>query len=190
MRNKLYDIGFGQVVPRDPFLEPLALVNALTGFHNSRNNNPSSSSLKFASESVIEALNTAHDRFRQTESFKVHRVLKNKLDDLTTDLRAAPSDSLGSSHSLGATTDLNAFVKAVVGGGKDGAVSLRYLWSGRPMDIHKKRQEKVQSDGEKEEDFDSSRFEKIDGKSTDDDEFMNGRQWSGRMQRKIGAWTA
>lgn len=135
--------------------------------------------------SVIAALNAAHDKFKQTESFKVHRVLKNKLDDLTTDLRATPNDGTGSSHSLGATSDLNVFVKAVLSDTKDGAVSLRYLWSGRPLDIHKRRKEKVQSDGERDDELD--KYERIDGKSTDDEPEFH---WSGRMQRKIESWAA
>lgn len=186
MRNKLYDIGFGQIIPRDPFFEPAAFVHALNAFHNSRHpTTTSTSTQEFATMTLIGALNTAHDRFKQTESFKVHRVLKNKLDDLTTDLRATPNDHTGSSHSIGATPDLNVFVKAVLSDTKDGAVSLRYLWSGRPLDIHKRRNEKVQSDGEKDDEFD--KFERIDGKSTDDEPEYH---WSGRMQRKIESWAA
>jgi hypothetical protein len=190
MRNKLYDIGFGQVVPRDPFLDPLAFVTALTIFYNSRHNISSGSSPRFATGSMIDILNAAHDKFRQVESYKVHRVLKSKLDDLTTDLRTTSNDALVSTHAVGATPDLNVFVKAVLCGGKDDAASLRYLWSGRPLDICKMK-EKVHSDGEKEDEYEKEKYERVDGKSTDDEpEFLSGIHWSGRVQRKLESWTA
>ena len=73
-------------------------------------------------------------------------------------------------------------------GGKDVSSSLKYLWNGRVLELKSRRGGGINSDGEREEDFEPA---KLDGKSTDEEhEFLSGIHWSGRVQRKIGSWTS
>ncbi|KAI0677515.1 hypothetical protein C8Q78DRAFT_961830 [Trametes maxima] len=161
-------------------------------------------------QGLIETIEMQHEKVRQSESYKVHRVLKNKLDDLATDLRTHASDNGGGAAStLSVTSDLSAFVRCVVST-KDAPQSLRYMWTGRPGYAEKKRREKeaVWSDGERErEDRDKDRDGDRDGvgkdgrerderdrdrdrepRSGDEGDFV--KPWSGRMQRKIESWAA
>lgn len=183
----------------------------------------------------------------------MHRVLLNKLDDFTTDLRTSTSSAVGGgigsigghghghhghghghSSSYGgsgsgaskdgygygygygyggyggqpvlrdssssrndvpiATGDMEQFVRIVQASGKDGAASLRYLWSGRLAQLEKKRSERVmfeverEKDDEKERERDKERNERSDGRSTEDE--SESRGWTGRrVQRKIESWT-
>jgi hypothetical protein len=176
------------VVPRDPFLEPRVFTNSLTVFHyTSRSNSHPVPTKPSSNIALIEAIDAAHDRFKQAESFKVHRVLKSKIGDLTTDLRTAP-DQNPSTSNVGTTPNLSAFVTGVTSGGKDVSSSLRYLWTGRVLELQTRRGGGVNSDGEREEDFENMKW---DGRSTDEEhEFPSGIHWSGRVQRKIGSWTA
>ncbi|THH15914.1 hypothetical protein EUX98_g9387 [Antrodiella citrinella] len=110
---------------------------------------------------LILAISSAYDKLKQSESYKVHRVLINKLDDLATDLRTSES-SKSKSKSGGwwgqgnafnnnqPSSDLAVFVKCVVSGaGAASTSSLRYLWTGRPEEVGRKRREKeVLEDGE------------------------------------------
>ena len=176
-----------QVVPRDPFLEPRSFVSSLTSFHYSSRSNSHPLPQPSSNIALIEAINTAHDRFKQSESFKVHRVLKSKIGDLTTDLRTTPNQSPPALN-VGTTSNLSIFVTGVISGGKDVSSSLRYLWSGRVLELKMLRCGGINSDGEREEDFEVAR---LDGKSTDEEhEFPSGTHWSGRVQRKIGSWTS
>ena len=89
---------------------------------------------------------------------------------------------------MGTTSNLQVFVTGAMSGGKDVSSSLRYLWSGRVLELKARRGGGVNSDGEREEDYETMRF---DGKSTDEEhEFPSGIHWSGRVQRKIGSWTS
>lgn len=203
----------------------------------------------FLTQALINAVQSAYDKSKQSDSYKVHKVLINKLDDLATDLRTSTSTSPeGKGRSRGRSggwwqgsntvftnnqpvVDLGMFVKCIVGSGqagasnaggvgggwhsRDGASSLRYLWTGRPEEVGRKRREKeVVDEGEyaytndgvgtdgKEERGDGEKDGK-DGKEgrmsfdrevkSSEDEgdlgFVN-RPWSGRMQRKIEVWTA
>jgi hypothetical protein len=107
---------------------------------------------------ILQRIQTSYSKARQTEPYKVHRVLKHKLDDLTTastslatnlNLRSAPEPNpslplpSGSSANAGEfeTSDLEAFVKFVLAsahpGGKDNtADSLKYLWTGKKAGPH------------------------------------------------------
>ena len=161
-------------------------ANSLTAFHHTSRNHSRPSPQPSPNTALIEAIDTAHDRFKQSEPFKVHRVLKSKIDDLTTDLRTAPNQNPPTQH-MGTTPNLSAFVTGVLCGGKDVPSSLKYLWSGRVLELQTRRSGIV-SDGEKEEDLEIARS---DGKSTDEEhELLSGIHWSGRVQRKIGSWTA
>ncbi|EIW61941.1 uncharacterized protein TRAVEDRAFT_70176 [Trametes versicolor FP-101664 SS1] len=163
----------------------------------------------FLTQPLIELIQSQYEKVRQSESYKVHRVLKNKLDDLATDLRTHASDGGGTNAStLSVTADLSAFVRCVVST-KDAPQSLRYLWTGRPGHAEKKRREKeaVWSDGERErEDREKERDGERDAvreskdkeerdkerdrepRSGDEGDFA--KPWSGRMQRKIESWAA
>ncbi|KAI0832438.1 hypothetical protein BC628DRAFT_315443 [Trametes gibbosa] len=169
----------------------------------------SNATATFLNQALIESIESQYEKVRQSESFKVHRVLKNKLDDLATDLRTHASDTGGAAAStLGVTADLSAFVRCVVST-KDAPQSLRYLWTGRPGYAEKKRREKeaVWSDGERDRDErdrdrEGERDAGRDGRDKDDREKEKDREprsgdegefvkpWSGRMQRKIESWAA
>ena len=165
--------------------------------------------MKFLTRGLIETIQSHYDKARQSESYKVHRVLKNKLDDLATDLRTHGTESGGSTTtSLSVTSDLAAFARCAVTS-KDAPPSLRYLWTGRSGYAEKKRREKEQvwSDGERDErDKDKAgdkdgfwkdgrerderhRDRDKDGQARSGDELPE-RLWSGRMQRKIESWAA
>ena len=226
-----------QIVPKDPFLDPHGFVKALAVIHLIKPHshayslphptvplaNPTSASgpsmaiasptggpgATFLTRELIETIQSHYDKARQSESYKVHRVLKNKLDDLATDLRTHVTDGGGlTTTTLSVTSDLATFARCAVTS-KDAPPSLRYLWTGRPGYAEKKRREKetVWSDGEREE-RDRDRVGEKEGVSKDGREkderdrekdkegnlarFGDDgeRLWSGRMQRKIESWAA
>jgi hypothetical protein len=129
-------------------------------------------------DDVINAIDTAYSKSRTTEPYKVHRVLLNKLDDLTTDLRTSSGPKNIN------PTDIDQFVffaetKAV----KDGVPSLKYLWSGRAEVLAAKRKGRLWSDGEEE------KSDRIDELSAADEGDLSRGAWSGkRVQRKIESW--
>lgn len=175
-----------QVVPRDPFLEPRGFVNSLTVFHYSSRGHGHPLSQPSSNIALIEAINAAHDRFKQSEPFKVHKVLKSKIGDLKTDLRTTATQN-PSTANVGTTSNLPTFVTGVMGGGKDVSLNLQYLWSGRVLELMTRKGGGI-SDGEREEDLEIT---KSDGKSTDEEhELLSGIHWSGRVRGKIGSWTA
>ncbi|KAI9063225.1 hypothetical protein FKP32DRAFT_1592689 [Trametes sanguinea] len=241
-RSKLHALGL--VVPKDPFLDPMAFVRVLGTFQSSKSHphghsphshhhhhshaasptqlspispsaaaassNPSNPGTVYLTQSLIESIEAQYEKVRQSESYKVHRVLKNKLDDLATDLRTHATDNVNTGVStLSVTSDLSAFVRCVVST-KDAPQSLRYLWTGRPGYAEKKRREKeaLWSDGERErEERDKEKEGERDGtgkegRDKDDkdrerdkeprsgDEADSTKPWSGRVQRKIESWAA
>ena len=114
-------------------------------------------------------------------------MLRSKIGDLTTDLRTTPGQA-PSAPNVGTTSDLPTFVTGIMSAGKDVSSSLRYLWSGRVLELQTRRGGGINSDGEREEDLETL---KLDGRSTDEEhEFPSGTHWSGRVQRKIGSWTS
>lgn len=141
----------------------------------------------------------------------MHRVFINKLDDFATDLRTTATSGVSAIHSHGVdlasmdpTTDLGAFVKAIIGNRKDAPKSLRYLWTGRPGQARRKRKEKESfwSDGEKDKE-DKDTVQDSGGKdgkktdrdreksdSSDEDDNYGAKPWPGRVQRKIEHWAA
>ncbi|KAA1466389.1 hypothetical protein DENSPDRAFT_831206 [Dentipellis sp. KUC8613] len=186
-RLKLYALGFNQL-PKDPFLEPQAMVQGVHSFCNARTSfsGTAYTKLSFVTLELLETVNAAYEKFRQSESYKVHRVLLNKLDDLTTDLRTASPLGNSSSQIPEPTTDLGLLVKIILSHGKEATASLRYLWTGRPLLLARRRRERLGlaavSDAEDEE------RERTDGKSTEDEADLN--RWSSkRVQRKIESWT-
>lgn len=128
----------------------------------------------------------------------MHKVLINKLDDLATDLRTNPEahsrsggwGGLWSNVFNNPTTDLDALVRVVFlsGNSKESASSLRYLWTGRPEEVIRKRREKEILNGNEEREFEAREREKSQEKGTDDEGDLNSKPWSGRVQRRIEAW--
>lgn len=126
----------------------------------------------------------------------MHKVLLNKLDDLTTDLRAAGAERDGdfgdNASGMGAdlasgTARLDVFIKSALANRKEGAPSVRWLWTARAEQAERKRRERVLSDVEKEADDRAAAV--ADAKSTDDEgDDGNTKPWSNRVQKKIGAW--
>jgi hypothetical protein len=161
-----------QLVPKDPFLEPEALLSALSAFQHQGKAPPADAAPAptYLTPALLHALDAAFDKGRQSEAYKVHKVLRSKLDDLATDLRAdaaAPAD----------TRDL-----AALAGARDGAPSLAWLWAGRPRALDARLRE-LGADGEPEA------APAPDPKSTDEEgDVLNAMPWSNRMQRKIGNW--
>ncbi|PIL37168.1 hypothetical protein GSI_00860 [Ganoderma sinense ZZ0214-1] len=239
-RTKLFALGV--VVPKDPFLEPMAFVKALSVFHSKThpqtshthlapppsptipsgsngssstaspapptpNSAFSSGNMTFLTPELIETIESHYEKSRQSESYKVHRVLKNKLDDLATDLRTHVTESGGTTNAttLSVTSDLAAVARCAVAS-KDAPQSLRYLWTGRPGHAGKKRREKEAPWSDVERDRDNKEQEKDGGKDVlgkegkDKDERdkerdrearscdEGDRPWGGRMQRKIESW--
>lgn len=113
-----------------------------------------SPSMVFLTQALIESIGSQHAKLRQSDSYKVHRVLKNKLDDLAMDLRTHTPEVGGTAATtLSVTLDLAALARCAVSS-KDAPQTLRYFWTGRPGYAEKKRREKepVWSDGERERD--------------------------------------
>ncbi|KAF9821170.1 hypothetical protein IEO21_00778 [Rhodonia placenta] len=156
------------------------------------------------SHALVEAIHSAYEKkARQNESYKVHRVLKSKLDDLASDLRTGTDSGGGGDGSSASgvvpTADMATFVKVVVGSSKDAPHSLRYLWTGRPEEVGRKRREKeaVWSDAEREErEKDGERDGVKDARDERDKEMRSSgdeseaKPWPGRVQRKIESWAA
>jgi hypothetical protein len=174
-----------QLIPKDPFLDSQSLLRAVSAFQDPRVSS-SSSPTTFLTDNILDAIDTAYSKSRTTEPYKVHRVLLNKLDDLTTDLRTSSRPK----HIN--PTDIDQFVlfaetKAV----KDGVPSLKYLWTGRAEMLAAKRKERRWSDGEEDDGRDregKEKSEKIEELSAGDEADLS-RAWSGkRVQRKIESW--
>ena len=139
---------------------------------------------------------------------------KSKYPDLPSSPEATPPPPPATiaATSLSVTSDLAAFARCAVTS-KDAPPSLRYLWTGRPGHAEKKRREKEPpwSDGER-DDKDRDKDRDRAGDKEADSEHARGkgdrererdkdgiharsgdegeRLWSGRMQRRIEAWTA
>ena len=156
----------------------------------------------FLTRAIIENINTAYDKTRQNEGYKVHRVLINKLDDLATDLRTNPDPAgsnksvFGWANALKATTDLEKFVSVMRQSSKAGCGSVRYLWAGRPGEVQRKRKEKeaIWSEGEekeREKELEKeAREREKDLKSSEDEQDGTGMPWSNRVQQKLENWRA
>ena len=156
----------------------------------------------FINYDVIKAVNVAYAKTRQTEPYKVHRVLKNKIDDLTTvsssiatnlnlSLRSSseplPSaikgEAFGTSLMMeGEAADLEALVKGVIsavrashhGKGSDVPATLRDLWGGRPG-YHRMRKDEKEKEKE---------TERILSKSSSRDVFLDGGEEDGGSKWK------
>lgn len=191
LRRFIPALTHAQFVPKDPFLDPQQFSYAFASFLQSlkhkdhadpplRTSNLSGyADFTPLTRTLIVALDTAYERARQLEPYKVHKVLLNKLDDLATDLRGSLDGGAGGA--VEPTTDLAQLAGALQAGAKDGAASLRYLWTARPghVALRRKRKERpVLSDGERED----ADVEREGGQEEE------GRPWGGKVQRKIEAW--
>jgi hypothetical protein len=173
-----------QLIPKDPFLDPERFLRAVAAFQDSRLFNSSSITTQpFLTDDVLNAIDVAYSKSRTTEPYKVHRVLLNKLDDLTTDLRTSSGPTNFN------PADIDQFVRfAETKASKDGVHSLKFLWGGRADMLASKRKEHLWSDVEDDGGRDREKTEGMDELSTGD-ENETSRAWRGkRVQRKIESW--
>ncbi|KAI0053522.1 hypothetical protein FA95DRAFT_1600673 [Auriscalpium vulgare] len=218
VRNKLYALGFGQYIPKDPFLDPQRFLQAIANFQASRlftglpsttqgtpilqSTAPHSTqglaglvpvigaAQPILTDDILSAIDVAYDKSRTTESYKVHRVLLNKLDDSTQHVMTEP------------TADMTVFIRFVQGrASKDGVPSLRWLWSGRAEALGRKGKDKdgvgkdggrerIWSDGEEEERERVDRERDGPGEDFSTGEENDYKVWSSkRVQRKLESWT-
>lgn len=182
---------------------------SISSYHN--NHNPAtngsppgdgsqSSSVLYLSRPVIEAISHSYEKARQSDSYKVHRVLLNKLDDLTTDIRSAASGGDGhlsgdaGGWAMNPTLDMALFVRGVVSGDKkEGITSLRLLWTGRVSVLQERRRPPepvMTNERSKKDSIGSEGDEKTDGRSSDSDGEKFTAPWGGRVQKKIESWAA
>lgn len=175
-----------KLIPKDPFLYPQRFLGAVYAFLDSRLFSSSSHTTQvFLTDDVLNAIDTAHSKSRTKEPYKVHRVLLNKLDDLTTDLRTSSAPKNIN------PTDIDQFVFfAETKAAKDGVPSLKYLWTGRAEILAIKRKDRPWSEGDDDNgrDREGKEREKTDELSAGDENDMP-RAWRGkRVQRKIESW--
>ena len=212
MRNKLSIIGY-QSVPKDPFLNPRQFTRCLAAFANQRLAQPPSSSAgppsfqhAYLNLTLINHIDAAYEKYRSSEAYKLHRVVLNKLDDLTTATTSAMSSSKGASHGksmslslsskdrdaenlLEPTSDLAAFVgKLGFFRSKDYCICARYLWTGKFEQLDRRRKESVLSDAEEDKDKDKDR-DRERSESDDDGDALGVFPWSNRVTKKIENWT-
>lgn len=147
----------------------------------------------YLTPSLLQLLDAAFDKSKQNDAYKVHKMLRNKIDDITTDLRTAaldrPSDfssnpAVDELHTGFGTSNLQVFSRLIVSSGKEGAPSLSWLWAGKVGQLDKRKREiQVISDGEVDE-----KDKPVMGEvKTTDDEVVP-FPWSGRMQKKVESW--
>lgn len=147
---------------------------------------------------LLRKIDVSYEKARSSETYKVHRVILNKLDDITTATTSAiSSGGVGANVSAfnmdctDTTADLPAFVKKISNThSKDMASSLKSVWTGRVEQLAKKRRQILYADDEEGRDQSKCREEtRSDGRSTDDEGDISGRlQWSKSVHRKIESW--
>ncbi|KAG0251705.1 hypothetical protein BG011_007432 [Mortierella polycephala] len=100
-------------VPKDPFAEPTAFINAVKAFQIKKPD------LKacFLDLKTVEAINTAYQSSFNPQGLKVHKVLKSKIEDFSGMTVINPE---------GETTDLEVFAKHIH------SESLKQVWRGKP----------------------------------------------------------
>lgn len=193
-------------VTRDPFMHPKAFRRALAVYlQHSSSNTPSSTgtptfpspipsfspngatlptqTASAISTSLTPAISNNLSLAADSKRVGVHRVLLNKTDD----------------GSMEITLDISIFVRLLMTADKRDYVkvaeSARTLWGGKTKNT--KEIERLK-DLDRDipvfiEAVDEERENRTDGKTTDD-ELENSAAvmaaWSGRMQRKLGAWTS
>lgn len=163
--------------------------------------------------SIIRRIDAAYDKARSTDALRVHRVLLNKLDELTAATSSVMSSTASASHSFSSnnpeaaavssssahgtskesiepTPDLASLVRRVTQHtGKDSVDSLRYLWTGQLDALEMKQRETakvgVWSDGEREDDQEKEKYARS---AEEDGEYAIVSPWSNKMQKKIGNW--
>lgn len=212
MRNKLSAIGF-QNVPKDPFMHPRRFTRVLATFVNQRlMTSPTSASSSagptlcqhaYLNLALIKHIDAAYEKYRSSDAYKLHRVVLNTLDDLTSATTQAMSSSKGVRHGqsmslslsskereadslLESTPDLASFVNRVgYLRGKDCGSSVRYLWTGKLEQLDRKRKESIWSDVE--EDKEREREREMSG-SDEDNDSTSVFPWSNRVTKKLENW--
>lgn len=232
-RNKLNAMSFA--VPKDPFFYPRRFTRTLALFVNQRlahhpisanSHSPASTTSvgagvgapvfchhAYLNITLVERIDLAFEKHRAADAYKLHRVVLNKLDDLTaatTTAIASASSKSGLSHAHGhghtralsltgrerdaealmeGTTDLAAFVGTLTGASGragPGAPSVKCLWMGRLELLERKRVEGVLSDAEEERERERER-ERSDF-SDEDGENPFRMPWSNKVQKKLEGW--
>ncbi|KAG0208536.1 hypothetical protein BGX28_000540 [Mortierella sp. GBA30] len=100
-------------VPKDPFAEPVAFINAVKAFQIKKPD------LKacFLDLKTTEAITSAYQSSFNPQGLKVHKVLKSKIEDFSGMTAVNPE---------GETTDLEVFAKHIH------SDSLKQVWRGKP----------------------------------------------------------
>ncbi|THH10221.1 hypothetical protein EW145_g1459 [Phellinidium pouzarii] len=205
-RNKLSVIGF-QAIPKDPFLHPRRFIRALAHFVNQRLNQISAATPTggpmichhaYLNLMLIKHIDIGYKKYRSSDAYKLHRVVLNKLDDITTATTSAMASSKGMRHAkslsmsltskerdaeslLDSTSDLATFVGKVAWlRGKDCPSSVRYLWTGRLDQLERKRQECIWSDAEEEKEKEKER----DKSESDEDGSVRPREFGKNKPKK------
>jgi len=99
---------------------------------------------------IVRTIDAAYDRTKQSDAYKVHRVLLSKIEEY----------KAGAGDTLRPTTDLGSFAKSVLASERDAPDSLRAMWTGRPREGPLSEEEEPELEGEV----------RSDGKTTDDEE--------------------
>ncbi|KAF9339428.1 hypothetical protein BGZ91_005921 [Linnemannia elongata] len=99
-------------VPKDPFAEPVAFLNAVKAFQIKKPD------LKacFLDAKTVEAISAAYQSSFNPQGLKVHKVLKSKIEDFSGMTAVNPE---------GETTDLEVFAKHIT------TDSLKQVWKGK-----------------------------------------------------------
>ncbi|KAL5530150.1 hypothetical protein ACEPAF_6407 [Sanghuangporus sanghuang] len=207
MRNKLSAIGF-QAVPKDPFFQPRQFTRCLAAFVNQRlAQAPSPTSTPcpavnhaYLNLTLIKVIDSAYDKYRSTEPYKLHRVVLNKIDDFTSATQSAMSSSRDASHSrsmslslskdreaevlVECTSDLANFVNRIdFLHKKDYGASIRYLWTGKFDQLERKKQESLQDDMDEDKERERERSD-----SDYDGDVLSVLPWSNKVTKKIENW--
>lgn len=194
-------------VTRDPFMHPKAFRRALAVYSQHSSSNPPSTSgtpvvpspipsyltsttgtspiinASSASTPLTPALSVSLASAADSKRVGVHRVLLSKLDEGTMEV----------------TSDINVFVRLLMGVEKQRdsnkvGESARALWGGRIKSTKEiERLKELEKDVPIFSEADEERENKTDGRTTDEEVEQSAAvmaAWSGRMQKKLGAWTS
>lgn len=205
-----------------PLLPSAQPSSSQTQSQSPTNAGPTPINHAFLNLALIGRIDAAFEKVRSSEAYKVHRALLSKLDDLTSATTSAIASSSatiglginvpGSGSSapavagsgkekdrtdvgLEGTADLGALVaKCTLLRGKEGAPSVRYLWTGKLDVLERKRTEALGEGGawvaqdEREVARKMKDGERSEEEEEEEIEGLGVLPWSNRVQRKIESW--
>ncbi|QRV87616.1 reovirus sigma C capsid domain protein [Ceratobasidium sp. AG-Ba] len=126
-RWRLYALG-ASAIPKDPFYDPEAALAALVAFQSAQEPVP------YLSLSLLKEVTAAHKAIK-SEPYKVHKAIMHRPEEFEVE-----------------TMEIDKFVRGIVGAGKDGIDSLRFVWAGKARKERKKeRDEDKDTAGETDE---------------------------------------